>query len=556
MSARALPAFAALALLAAPAWADDPLRPLRELAVQDGGRVKPFDTFARETARRVGGARAFGAESIDRLDPALWLASAMADPERWKDAAIVRVANAAVRRAAGLPDGRDRYSLRELAGHAGFIEAAAAVERRLDADRGARLDPVEREIWDLYVDLTVFGGVLAGDLPRMVPHPGDPQAQWASLAALQREAAGGPASDAAGALLAAARGGDASALAGAARALDAALRDEAPGVYPAAGALGREVRYNRTKPFRTGWLLSLLAALFLMASFPLASRVLGAAGLTLLVVSFAAQTYGMALRTLISGRAPVTNMYETVVFVSWGAILFALLFEAAYRARWFAACAAWLSVLLLVLADSVPIMDGSIQPLVPVLRDNTWLTLHVLTIMLGYAAFFLAVALAHVNLGLFFFAPRRAVLLHDLTRFLYRALQAGTFFLAAGTLLGGVWASYSWGRFWGWDPKETWSLIALLTYLAVLHARFAGWIREFGLAVGALVGGLTVLMAWYGVNFILGIGLHAYGFGSGGTGYVLGFAAFEALVIVAAAVRRPRAGGGTMPAGAAVEGAR
>jgi len=240
---------------------------------------------------------------------------------------------------------------------------------------------------------------------------------------------------------------------------------------------------------------------------------------------------------LISGRPPVTNMYESVIFVSWGAVLFALAFEAAYRVRYFAACASGLSVLLLILADSLPILDGSIEPLVPVLRDNMWLTVHVLTITLGYAAFFLGVALGHLNLALYFFAPGRRELLRTMSLFLYRSLQAGTLFLAAGTLLGGVWASYSWGRFWGWDPKETWALIALLTYLAILHGRFLGWIRDFGLAVGALLGGLTVLMAWYGVNFILGTGLHSYGFGSGGYAYVGGFVAFEVAVIAAAFFR-------------------
>src|SRR5436305_14142753 len=133
----------------------------------------------------------------------------------------------------------------------------------------------------------------------------------------------------------------------------------------------------------------------------------------------------MLLRILISARPPVTNMYESVIFVSWGAVLFALAFEAAYRVRYFASAAAGLSVVLLVLADNVPILDGSIQPLVPVLRDNMWLTIHVLTITLGYAAFFLAMALAHVNLGLYFFAPGRPALLNTLSDFLYCALQLG-----------------------------------------------------------------------------------------------------------------------------------
>jgi ABC-type transport system involved in cytochrome c biogenesis permease subunit len=219
-------------------------------------------------------------------------------------------------------------------------------------------------------------------------------------------------------------------------------------------------------------------------------------------------------------------------------MLFALIFEAVYKARYFAVAAAGLATLCLILADNVPILDGSIEPLVPVLRDNMWLTVHVLTITLGYAAFLLGMGLGHVNLGLYFFAPRKTALFKTLSLFLYRALQVGTLLLATGTMLGGVWASYSWGRFWGWDPKETWAFIALLGYLAVLHARMVGWIREFGMAVGSILGFLLVLMAWYGVNFVLGTGLHSYGFGSGGYVYVGGFVAFEVLVIVAALLRR------------------
>jgi len=219
-------------------------------------------------------------------------------------------------------------------------------------------------------------------------------------------------------------------------------------------------------------------------------------------------------------------------------MLFALIFEAVYRSRYFLAAASAVSTICLILADNVPILDGSITPLVPVLRHNMWLTIHVLTITLGYAAFTLAMGLGHVVLGLHFLAPAKAALQKTLSLFLYRAIQVGTLFLAVGTLLGGVWASYSWGRFWGWDPKETWALIATLGYLAILHARLLGWVKDFGVAVGSLLGYLLVLMAWYGVNFVLGTGLHSYGFGSGGYAWVGGFVAFETAIIVAAMLGR------------------
>ena len=414
---------------------------------------------------------------------------------------------------------------------------------RAKLDRNEDPDPVEREVLDLYDLLLTYQGVMTGESLHIVPHPDDPKAAWYSIADLATPQAVAVAQvqrvrTLVSAAVVAYREGDRAGVQTAASALGSRLADLAPGVYPPQKELAREVHYNRAKPFRTAWILYLFGFLALLASFPLASRAFSWAGMALVVGGFLLQAYGMTLRVLISGRPPVTNMYESVVWVAFGGVLFALVFEAVYRVRIFAACAAALAVVCLILADNVPILDGSISPLVPVLRDNMWLTVHVLTITLGYAAFTLAMGIGHLNLGLYFFRPGEVVLFKNLSLFLYRALQVGTLFLAVGTLLGGVWASYSWGRFWGWDPKETWALIATLGYLAILHARMTGWIKGFGMAVGSLLGYLLVLMAWYGVNFVLGTGLHSYGFGSGGYWYVGGFVAFEMAVITAALLRR------------------
>ncbi len=110
-----------------------------------------------------------------------------------------------------------------------------------------------------------------------------------------------------------------------------------------------------------------------------------------------------------------------------------------------------------------------------------------------------------------------ALTIKPLSNFIYRAMQVGVLLIAAGTILGGVWADYSWGRFWGWDPKEVWALITLLVYLVPLHGRFAGWVNTFGLVTASVVCFLSVVMAWYGVNFVLGVGLHSYGFTEGGS---------------------------------------
>src|SRR5690606_14365338 len=144
------------------------------------------------------------------------------------------------------------------------------------------------------------------------------------------------------------------------------------------------------------------------------------------------------------------------------------------------------------------------------LQSNFWLATHVLIITLGYAAFLLALAVAHIALGKVILGGKPSAAIYN---YIYRALQIGVLLLAVGTILGAVWANYSWGRFWDWDPKETWALIALLAYLFLLHGRIAGLWGGFGLAVGSVLGFLTVVMAWYGVNFVLGVGLHSYGFG-------------------------------------------
>jgi ABC-type transport system involved in cytochrome c biogenesis permease subunit len=119
-------------------------------------------------------------------------------------------------------------------------------------------------------------------------------------------------------------------------------------------------------------------------------------------------------------------------------------------------------------------------------------------------------------------------------------VQVGVLLLTAGTILGGVWADYSWGRFWGWDPKETWALIADLGYLAVLHGRFSGWLRTFGSLASSVVCFTGVVMAWYGVNFVLGVGLHSYGFGGGGVHYVTAIVVLQLLYVGFAAIQHKK----------------
>ncbi|MGZ5024933.1 MAG: cytochrome c biogenesis protein, partial [Chthoniobacterales bacterium] len=336
--------------------------------------------------------------------------------------------------------------------------------------------------------------------------------------------------------------GDSFAFSRAANELRDDLRALSPAIYPTESKLRLEYFYNHFDGFYRAAFCYGFALLLLGIAY---ARGTGGwlkwSGLTLAIAGLIFHSTGIALRCMIAGRPPVTNMYESIIWVSFAVSFFAMIFFARYRALVYLLAALPVSLVALLLVHQMPIaMPSSIDPLVPVLRDNFWLTIHVLTITLSYAAFALAMGFGHILLWRYVRNPSAARADQSMHFWLYRVLQLGVLLLAAGTILGGVWANYSWGRFWGWDPKETWALIALLCYILTLHGRLAGWWTQFGLVVASVVCFLAVLMAWYGVNFVLGKGLHSYGFGIGGETYVATFVILD-LLFVGFAIWRHRA---------------
>jgi cytochrome c-type biogenesis protein CcsB len=319
------------------------------------------------------------------------------------------------------------------------------------------------------------------------------------------------------------------------------LRGLSPKIYPEESQLRLEYFYNHWDGFyRAAWCYGMALLLLAIAYMRGKGRVVQSIGVSIAILGLLFHASGIAMRCLIAGRPPVTNMYESIIWVSFAVLFFGMVFFARYRTPIYLLAALPVSLVALLLVHQMPIaMPSSIDPLVPVLRDNFWLTIHVLTITLSYAAFALAMGFGHILLFRYARNPVSARADAPMHFWLYRVLQLGVLLLAAGTILGGVWANYSWGRFWGWDPKETWALIALLCYILTLHGRLAGWWTQFGLVVASVVCFLAVLMAWYGVNFVLGKGLHSYGFGIGGETYVATFVILD-LLFVAFAIWRYR----------------
>ena len=226
----------------------------------------------------------------------------------------------------------------------------------------------------------------------------------------------------------------------------------------------------------------------------------------------------MTLRCLITGHPPIKNLYDTFLFIAAVGVLLLLATEFVMPRRIALAAAPFVGALLIMFARIYEVSNAAdtMDPLVAVLDSNFWLATHVTTINIGYAAALVAAVLANVwiIMRVFRVSHPSDVPAKALIRMCYGVTCFGLVFAVVGTILGGVWANDSWGRFWGWDPKENGALMICLGQIALLHARFTGWVRDFGFVVWSGVIGMVTVFSWFHVNQ-LGIGLHSYGFSAG-----------------------------------------
>jgi ABC-type transport system involved in cytochrome c biogenesis permease subunit len=282
-----------------------------------------------------------------------------------------------------------------------------------------------------------------------------------------------------------------------------------------------------------------------------------------MAAGFAVLTYGLWLRWQIAGRIPAANMFESLLFLSWGAGAFAVVSLMVLRDRFVPLTASVMGAAALILADQLP-LDHFVRPIMPVLLDTIWMSIHVPIIMISYAVLAVAVLIAHVQLFLMALLPSRRDLAHRIDELHYWYALIGSLLLLAGITTGSMWGASSWGRYWGWDPKEVWSLVAFLGYMTILHVRVnhertPAWAYAVAALLGiavtvAVVPNLTpltsmkicalaaagfaglmfvlargpfttalkstlafwlIIMTYVGVNYVLGTGKHSYGFGTG-----------------------------------------
>ncbi len=504
------------------------------LAIQDGGRRKPIDTFAAETLTRVTGRSSYTDKGGRKWEARDFVLSALLETHDWRSEPMVLVSFGKLKEQLGLERTQRRFSFAQLTALPELNRLANEAHALRKAEKP--LERLQQEVMSVSERLALFAHVMDGSAFLIVPASTNDTDPWVvppEFARYYKEAQFASAQKELQAVATAYTEGDGFQFSSASRRLREALSALSPAIYPSERQLQLENGYNHFQGFyRAIWFYGLAFLILLITHLRNQGGIWRNTGVVMAIIGLILQASGIVLRCMIAGRPPVTNMYESIIWVSFAVSFFGMIFFTRYRTTVYLLAALPVTLLALLLVHQMPIaMPSSIDPLVPVLRDNFWLTIHVLTITLSYAAFALAMGFGHMLLWRYVRNPTEARADAPMHFWLYRVLQLGVLLLAAGTILGGVWANYSWGRFWGWDPKETWALIALLCYITTLHGRLAGWWTQFGLVVASVVCFLAVLMAWYGVNFVLGKGLHSYGFGIGGETYVATFVILDLLFV-------------------------
>jgi cytochrome c-type biogenesis protein CcsB len=465
-------------------------------------------------------------------------------PDAWLNVPLFELRYPQLKESLKIDPDKKYYTFNEIANNDRF--PVVMRELRDQVERKIKLDPYFQAVQRLENQIFTFREIASGRMLRMVPPkqgtawiaaPEFPEALRAKFGEMTKAFLDGlVAGDNDGAALATAQAN----LSQAVSEFVALAKAENPELYASETEIKTEVFYNQFHPFKWAWIFYVLAAVFMSLVWILNKQTLYKLSWAFAILGLGMHLYGFGIRVFLMGRPPVTNMYETVVWVAFGSIVFSMIMEAVYRWRFILLAGSAVASLCLVIADMAPVvLDPSLQPLEPVLRSNYWLLIHVLTITISYAAFFLAFALGDIGLILYLKGEKENLTkIKAIALAIYRSIQIGVALLGPGIILGGIWADYSWGRFWGWDPKETWALIVFLGYLAVLHGRLVGYVKDFGMICSAVVAFSLVIMAWYGVNFILGAGLHSYGFGAGGVEYVSVFIALHIMLVVFTAVVR------------------
>lgn len=495
-----------------------------KLVIQDaGGRMKPAHTFASELVRKV-----HKSDDFNGLTPSQVLLSIIENRTFWNQVPIIYLerGNKQLRELIGLPldakyaalsdflTPRLEYKIRK--------EVAKAQKKNIRSKFEKDLINVDRRVGLLF-------SALRGDILRIYPIPEDEENKWVSLPEVKKGMFSGIDSVFVKQSLPvyvqflqeAKQTGD---YKKATKVLEGIKRFQqkfGAEVYPAERKVEMEITYNKLQPFAKlakyyGY-LSLFLIIFVFVKIFSTKKWVNTAVKILIIMAailFVLHTTGLAMRWYISGNAPWSNAYESIIYVAWSVMLFGLAFGK--KSELTVAATTFLTAIILVFAHQ-NWLDPEIANLVPVL-NSWWLLVHVSIIVASYGPFALGMILGVFALFLYIFTNEKNkkkidLNLREITIINEMSLTIGLIMLTIGNFLGGMWANESWGRYWGWDPKETWALISIMVYAFVLHMRLIPGLRgRYTFNLWSIIAFYSIMMTYFGVNFYLS-GLHSYASG-------------------------------------------
>lgn len=495
-----------------------------KLQVQNiDGRIEPVNTLAAELLRKISGKNGYNG-----LTPVQVLLEMMTDPQDWQSKALIKVSNKELRKIIGIEGSHATFN--------DFLDSEQPngykLSRHIEsayAKAPAQRNKFDKEIVNIDERVNILYKMLSGGFLTLFPIPDAADNKWISVVDAQSHTDRNLAVIAYRliqnyhqGLMQGKKGGNYTTAEEALNKVAEYQSIEGAAIYPSEFKTRLEIFYiniNLFSKLALGYIvlgLLLLLYRFILLLFPTlkTKRWIDKSGFWIVLSFFTAHTLGLAIRWYISGHAPWSNGYETLIYISWSACLAGLIFSR--RSPITLAVTTVLAAISLLVAG-MSWMSPELTNLVPVLKSY-WLIIHVAVITASYGFLGMGALLAMVNLALITLRTSKNSLriqltIKELTYIAEMALIAGLYLLTIGSFLGGVWANESWGRYWGWDPKETWALVTILVYAFITHMhKIKGLRGEFAFSTAALLGFSSVLMTFFGVNYYLS-GLHSYAHG-------------------------------------------
>ena len=511
-----------------------------ELPVVYQGRVKPYDTLARNSLVIISDRQTFTDENGNRQPAIRWLLDAISGAEASFQHKVFRIEHPQLRDALGLEErSRFRYALDEFRDK---IDVLFNAVRNAEQKKPDLRDVYDRKVMELWLKLDLYKRLSAthrmppfhliktrDDIERLlkdydelerasVPHPVPPMSEEQSWRPLMRaaltsaiETEPNPAIESLASILHAYAAQDVKAFnEGVAAHKELFNHNEFADV--SFKKLYFEQFFHHFEPFYHCSLIYFLA--FLLGCFAWLgwTRPFNRTAFWLIVLTLGVHTFALIARMKISGYPPVTNLYSSAIFIGWGCVILGVILELIYKLGVGNIVASVSGFCTLLIAHFLAGDGDTLEMMQAVLDTKFWLATHVTTVTLGYTATYVAglIGLLYILCGVF---TRRLTpdLEKSFARMIYGVVCFALLLSFVGTVLGGLWADDSWGRFWGWDPKENGALIIVLWNAIILHARWGGMVKARGIAVLSVFGNIVTSWSWFGVNQ-LGVGLHSYGF--------------------------------------------